>query len=88
MEKVKLNNGIGMPIFGLGTYLIKPKDAEITVREGLKTGYRLIDTANAYVNERAVGRGIRESGVDRKEIFYQLNYGLQNMKMKMQLMKR
>lgn len=69
MEKVKLNNGIEMPIFGLGTYLIKPKDAEITVREGLKMGYRLIDTANAYVNERAVGRGIRESGVDRKEIF-------------------
>ena len=69
MEKVKLNNGIEMPIFGLGTYLIKPKDAEITVREGLKIGYRLIDTANAYVNERAVGRGIRESGVDRKEIF-------------------
>lgn len=69
MEKVKLNNGIEMPNFGLGTYLIKPKDAEITVREGLKMGYRLIDTANAYVNERAVGRGIRESGVDRKEIF-------------------
>ena len=69
MEKVKLNNGIEMPIFGLGTYLIKPKDAEITVREGLKMGYRLIDTANAYVNERAVGRGIRESGIDRKEIF-------------------
>ena len=69
MEKVKLNNGIEIPIFGLGTYLIKPKDAEITVREGLKMGYRLIDTANAYVNERAVGRGIRESGVDRKEIF-------------------
>ena len=69
MEKVKLNNGIEMPIFGLGTYLIKPKDAEITVREGLKMGYRLIDTANAYVNERAVGRGIRESRVDRKEIF-------------------
>lgn len=69
MEKVKLNNGIEMPNFGLGTYLIKPKDAEITVREGLKMGYRLIDTANAYVNERAVGRGIRESGIDRKEIF-------------------
>lgn len=69
MEKLKLNNGIEMPNFGLGTYLIKPKDAEVTVREGLKMGYRLIDTANAYVNERAVGRGIKESGVDRKEIF-------------------
>ena len=69
MEKLKLNNGIEMPNFGLGTYLIKPKDAEVTVREGLKMGYRLIDTANAYVNERAVGREIKESGVDRKEIF-------------------
>ena len=69
MEKLKLNNGVEMPNFGLGTYLIKPKDAEVTVREGLKMGYRLIDTANAYVNERAVGRGIKESGVDRKEVF-------------------
>ena len=49
MEKIKLNNGIEMPIFGLGTYLIKPEDAQIVVREGLKMGYRLIDTANAYV---------------------------------------
>ena len=69
MEMLKLNNGIEMPNFGLGTYLIEPKDAEITVKEGLKMGYRLIDTANAYVNERAVGRGIKESGVDRKDIF-------------------
>ena len=69
MEKIKLNNGIEMPIFGLGTYLIKPEDAQIVVREGLKMGYRLIDTANAYVNERAVGRGIKESGVNREEIF-------------------
>ena len=69
MEKLKLNNSVEMPNFGLGTYLIKPKDAEVTVREGLKMGYRLIDTANAYVNERAVGRGIKESGVDRKEVF-------------------
>ena len=69
MEKLKLNNGIEMPNFGLGTYLIEPKDAEIAVREVLKMGYRLIDTANAYVNERAVGRGIKESGIDRKEVF-------------------
>lgn len=69
MEKLKLNNGVEMPNFGLGTYLIKPKDAEVTVREGLKMGYRLIDTANAYVNERTVGKGIKESGVDRKEVF-------------------
>ena len=69
MEKIVLNNGDEMPNFGLGTYLIKPDDAQITVRESLKMGYRLIDTANAYVNERAVGRGIKESGVNREDVF-------------------
>jgi len=69
MNSVKLNNGVEMPVIGLGTFCLKPEDAVVTVREGLKMGYRLVDTANAYVNERAVGRGIRESGVDRKEIF-------------------
>lgn len=69
MEKLVLNNGVEIPNFGLETYLIKPEDAEVTVREGLKMGYRLIDTANAYSNERAVGRGIKESGVERSEIF-------------------
>lgn len=69
MKTIKLNNGIDMPALGIGTFMIEPKDAENCVREGLKLGYRLIDTANAYCNERAVGRGIKESGVDRKEIF-------------------
>ena len=48
---------------GIGTFMISPKNAEVCVREGLKMGYRLVDTANAYVNERAVGRGIKDSGV-------------------------
>lgn len=69
MEKLILNNGVEMPNFGLGTYLISPEDANITVREGINMGYRLIDTANAYMNERAVGRGILESNQDRKNIF-------------------
>ena len=69
MEKLILNNGVEMPNFGLGTYLISPSDANITVREGINMGYRLIDTANAYMNERAVGRGILESNQDRKNIF-------------------
>lgn len=64
-----LNNKVEIPQIGLGTFMIEPKDAEVSVREALKMGYRLIDTANAYVNERAVGRGIKESGVDRSEIF-------------------
>lgn len=69
MKEVILNNGIKMPMEGLGTFMISPEDAENSVREALKIGYRLIDTANAYVNEKAVGRGIKESGVDRKDIF-------------------
>lgn len=66
---MKLNNGIECPEIGIGTYMLSPEDAENSVREALKMGYRMIDTANAYVNERACGRGIRESGVDRSEIF-------------------
>ena len=66
---IKLNNGIEIPSIGIGTFMISPENAEISVREALKMGYRLIDTANAYVNERAVGRGIKTSGVDRDEIF-------------------
>lgn len=69
MEKIKLNNGIEMPILGLGTYLLTPDEAENSVYIALKNGYRLIDTANAYVNEKAVGRGIRKSGVPREKIF-------------------
>ena len=69
MEKIMLNNGLECPVVGIGTFLLAPADAQNSVREALKMGYRLIDTANAYVNERAVGRGMRESGVPREEIF-------------------
>ena len=69
MQTIKLNNGIECPVIGLGTFMLSPADAQNSAREALKMGYRLIDTANAYVNERAVGRGIRESGIDRKEVF-------------------
>ena len=69
MEKIQLNNGLECPVIGIGTFLLAPADAQNSVREALKMGYRLIDTANAYVNERAVGRGMRESGVPREEIF-------------------
>ncbi|MBQ6333423.1 MAG: aldo/keto reductase [Clostridia bacterium] len=69
MEKKTLNNKLECPMIGIGTFMLSPKDAENSVREALKMGYRLIDTANAYVNERAVGRGIKESGVKREEIF-------------------
>jgi diketogulonate reductase-like aldo/keto reductase len=69
MQTIKLNNEIECPVIGLGTFMLSPSDAQNSTREALKMGYRLIDTANAYVNERAVGRGIRESGVARNEVF-------------------
>ena len=69
MKYLKLNNGVEMPNIGIGTFMIEPDDAENAVEFALKNGYRLIDTANAYVNEKAVGRGIKKSGIDRKEIF-------------------
>ncbi|SFU43786.1 aldo/keto reductase [Butyrivibrio sp. M55] len=69
MEMIKLNNGIECPVVGIGTFMLSPADAENSTREALKMGYRLVDTANAYVNERAVGRGIKGSGVARGEVF-------------------
>lgn len=66
---MKLNNGIEIPQIGLGTFMLEPHDAENSVKNALEIGYRLIDTANAYVNERAVGRAIKSSSVDRKDIF-------------------
>ena len=69
METILLNNKLECPVIGIGTFMLLPVDAEKSVREALKMGYALIDTANAYVNERAVGRGMKESGVKREDIF-------------------
>ncbi len=69
MEYVTLNNGIKMPMAGIGTFLLTPDEAEASVLNALACGYRLIDTANAYVNEKAVGRAMKKSGVSREEIF-------------------
>lgn len=69
MEYATLNNGVKMPMAGIGTFLLTPDEAENSVAHALKDGYRLIDTANAYVNEKAVGRAMKKSGVDRNEIF-------------------
>lgn len=69
MEYVTLNNGVKMPMAGIGTFLLTPDEAEHSVAHALKDGYRLIDTANAYVNEKAVGRAMKKSGIDRSEIF-------------------
>ena len=69
MEYVTLNNGIKCPLVGIGTFMLSPADAENSTREALKMDYRLVDTAAAYMNERAVGRGIKDSGVPREEVF-------------------
>ena len=69
MEYITLNTQVKCPVVGIGTFMLSPAEAQKSVREALKMGYRLIDTANAYVNERAVGRGMKESGVKREEIF-------------------
>ena len=69
MNTITLNNGIEMPMLGIGTFYLSPDAAERSVLAALRDGYRLIDTANAYMNERAVGRAIRKSGVPREEIF-------------------
>ena len=69
MENITLNNGITCPVIGIGTFMLSPAEAENSVREALKMGYSLIDTANAYVNERACGRGIKDSGLNREDVF-------------------
>lgn len=66
---VTLNNGVDMPMAGIGTFLLSPDEAEASVISALQAGYRLIDTANAYMNEKAVGRAIHKSDIDRKDIF-------------------
>ena len=69
MEYVTLNNGVKMPMAGIGTFLLSPDEAAASVLSALQCGYRLIDTANAYVNEKAVGRAMKRSGLNREEIF-------------------
>ena len=69
MKYATLNNGVKMLMAGIGTFLLTPNEAEASVLSALQCGYRLIDTANAYVNEKAVGRAMKKSGIPRDEIF-------------------
>ena len=70
MEDIQLNNGISMPLLGFGVFQVTdPEICEQSVLAALKTGYRLIDTAACYGNEKAVGNAIRKSGIPREEIF-------------------
>ena len=69
MKYAELNNGVKMPMEGVGTFLMTPDEAEASALSALESGYRLIDTANAYCNEKAVGRAMKRSGLPRGEIF-------------------
>ncbi|RFM28543.1 aldo/keto reductase [Deminuibacter soli] len=70
MQKVKLNNGVEMPILGFGVFQVKDlAECERSVIAAIESGYRLIDTAESYMNEEAVGSAIKASGVPREELF-------------------
>jgi len=69
MELIQLSNGIKMPALGYGVFLVPPQEAERCVSDALETGYRLIDTAQAYQNEEGVGAAIAKSGIKRDDIF-------------------
>ncbi|MVO98247.1 aldo/keto reductase [Paenibacillus lutrae] len=70
MQKVTLNNGIEMPVLGFGVFQIAdPNECEQSVYDAIMAGYRLIDTATSYLNEEAVGKAIKRSGVSREELF-------------------
>ena len=85
METVRLNNGVEMPQMGYGVYQVSPSECERCVSDALRTGYRLIDTAQAYHNEEGVGNAVRKSGIDRWDIFlvskiWISNYGYKKAK--------
>ncbi|WP_316848144.1 aldo/keto reductase [Pedobacter psychrodurus] len=70
METVKLNNGLEMPILGFGVFQVTDlKECERSVIDAIDSGYRLLDTAESYMNEEAVGKAIKASGIDREELF-------------------
>lgn len=73
MEYITLSNGVRTPVLGIGTFMISPDDTENAVYQALKMGYRMVDTANAYLNEEAVGRALKramdEGIVKREDVF-------------------
>lgn len=69
METIILSNGVEMPLLGYGVYLVSPEECERCVLDAISTGYRLIDTAQAYYNEEGVGEATTKCGVPRSELF-------------------
>jgi 2,5-diketo-D-gluconate reductase A len=83
MNYVTLNNGLKMPILGFGVYQMRDlAECEQSVYDAIKAGYRLIDTAAVYMNEEAVGRAIKRSGVSREELFITTKLWVQDMSYK------
>ena len=79
METVKLSNGVEMPMEGFGVFQIPEESCERAVRDAISAGYRLLDTASSYQNEKAVGRAIRSCGVPREELFITTKAYIQQM---------
>lgn len=80
VKKIKLNNGVEMPMEGYGVFqMTDPAACEQAVLDAIETGYRLIDTASSYQNEEAVGRAVRRSGVPREELFLTTKAYIQQM---------
>lgn len=69
MEYLTLNNGVLMPLIGFGTFMLGGEACKNAVAAAIQSGYRMIDTAEAYGNEKAVGEGIKQSGMDRRALF-------------------
>ena len=69
MQNIKLNNGVEMPVVGYGVFQVPPQEAERCVSDALSVGYRLIDTAQAYFNEKGVGEAVAKSGIKREDLF-------------------
>lgn len=75
MEKVKLNNGVEMPVLGFGVMMLMGEECETVVLNAIEAGYRLFDTAELYGNEQALGNAIKKSGVPREEFFITTKFG-------------
>lgn len=71
ISQIKLNNGVNLPALGFGVFQSPPAETASAVESAIAAGYRMIDTAAAYLNEREVGEGIRRSGIARDEMFLQ-----------------
>ena len=79
VQSIRLNNGVSMPMEGFGVFQIPEEHCEQAVRDTITAGYRLIDTASSYQNEKAVGRAIRSCGLPREELFITTKAYIQQM---------